>query len=107
PAATPTLFCDDPDVAPRLWINSGEIPGNGVDDDMNGFRDDVNGWNFTAGTGDVCRTQPTTGLEWHDTLVARIAVGETDNGAGGAGVAGGARILPLAGRGGDAHRPTF
>ena len=29
-----------------LWVNSGEIPGNGMDDDGNGFVDDINGWNF-------------------------------------------------------------
>lgn len=33
-----------------LWINPGEIPGNGIDDDFNGFVDDVNGWNFIANT---------------------------------------------------------
>jgi subtilisin family serine protease len=34
------------DLAPNAWINSGEIAGNGVDDDNNGFIDDVNGWDF-------------------------------------------------------------
>ncbi len=29
-----------------LWTNSGEVPGNGVDDDGNGYVDDINGWNF-------------------------------------------------------------
>lgn len=35
-----------PDLSPNLWVNSGEIPGNGIDDDMNGFIDDVNGFDF-------------------------------------------------------------
>lgn len=34
------------DLAPNLWINTGEIPGNGIDDDGNGFVDDVYGWDF-------------------------------------------------------------
>ncbi|HSK14574.1 MAG TPA: S8 family serine peptidase [Gaiellaceae bacterium] len=35
-----------PDLAPNMWVNSGEIPGNGIDDDGNGFVDDVRGWDF-------------------------------------------------------------
>lgn len=38
-----------PDLAPRLWRNPGEIPGNGIDDDGNGFRDDDRGWDFYYG----------------------------------------------------------
>lgn len=34
------------DLAANIWVNPGEIPGNGVDDDGNGFVDDVNGWDF-------------------------------------------------------------
>ncbi|MBP9078889.1 MAG: S8 family serine peptidase [Flavobacteriales bacterium] len=34
-----------PDLAANAWINHGEIPGNGVDDDGNGYVDDVRGWN--------------------------------------------------------------
>ena len=34
------------DLVNNIWINSGEIAGNGVDDDANGFVDDVNGWDF-------------------------------------------------------------
>jgi thermitase len=35
-----------PDFASRIWTNSAEIPGNGIDDDSNGLVDDVNGWDF-------------------------------------------------------------
>jgi subtilisin family serine protease len=38
-----------PDLVGNLWINAGEIPGNGIDDDGNGFIDDVNGWDFWNG----------------------------------------------------------
>ncbi|NJL74990.1 MAG: S8 family serine peptidase [Saprospiraceae bacterium] len=35
-----------PDIAPNLWRNPREIPGNGIDDDGNGYIDDLVGWNF-------------------------------------------------------------
>ncbi len=35
-----------PDLIDNVWVNGGEIPGNGIDDDGNGFVDDVNGWDF-------------------------------------------------------------
>jgi len=37
---------DHPDLVPNLWTNPGEIPGNGIDDEGNGFVDDVHGWDF-------------------------------------------------------------
>ncbi len=37
------------DLKPVLWRNPGEIPGNGIDDDKNGFADDIHGWNFLGG----------------------------------------------------------
>jgi subtilisin family serine protease len=40
-----------PDLLPNLWRNPGEIAGNGVDDDHNGFVDDVHGWDFIDNDG--------------------------------------------------------
>ena len=37
------------DLKPVLWTNPGEIPGNRIDDDHNGYVDDVHGWNFLGG----------------------------------------------------------
>ena len=37
------------DLKPVLWTNKKEIPGNGIDDDKNGYIDDVHGWNFLGG----------------------------------------------------------
>lgn len=37
------------DLKPILWTNPKEIPGNGIDDDKNGYIDDVHGWNFLGG----------------------------------------------------------
>lgn len=47
--------CDDQheDLKDALWVNEDEIPGNGIDDDGNGYVDDVFGWNFLANTKGV------------------------------------------------------
>lgn len=37
------------DLKEKVWVNKGEIPNNGIDDDKNGYIDDVNGWNFIGG----------------------------------------------------------
>ena len=37
------------DLKPMLWLNKKEIPGNGIDDDKNGYIDDIHGWNFIGG----------------------------------------------------------
>jgi len=34
------------DLQNNIWVNPGEVPGNGIDDDNNGFVDDINGWDF-------------------------------------------------------------
>ena len=43
---------DHPDLAANVWVNAGEIPGNGVDDDNNGYVDDVHGYDFENNDGD-------------------------------------------------------
>jgi cell wall-associated protease len=40
---------DHEDLKDILWVNEDEIPANGIDDDKNGYVDDVNGWNFIGG----------------------------------------------------------
>ena len=40
---------DHEDLASRMWVNKGEIPNNGIDDDKNGYIDDIHGWNFIGG----------------------------------------------------------
>jgi cell wall-associated protease len=39
------------DLKGKIWVNKGEIPGNGIDDDGNGYIDDVHGWSFIGGPG--------------------------------------------------------
>ena len=78
------------DLAANIWTNPNEIPGNGIDDDSNGYVDDVNGWDFAGGDNN-----PDSDGGDHGTHVAGIAAAVTDNGIGIAGVAGSATIMPL------------
>jgi len=48
------------DLKPLFWTNTKEIPGNGIDDDKNGYIDDVHGWNFLGGPGGKCDYTETT-----------------------------------------------
>jgi subtilisin family serine protease len=52
-----------------LWKNPGEVSGNGVDDDANGYIDDVYGWDFSDGDADSLVGSP---LHWHGTFVAGV-----------------------------------
>ena len=42
-----------PDLQGNVWTNRGEIPNNGIDDDHNGYIDDVHGFNFLTNSGDA------------------------------------------------------
>lgn len=44
---------DHEDLANNIWLNDFEIKGNSIDDDKNGFIDDMNGWNFMDSTNDI------------------------------------------------------
>ena len=46
------LDLSHPDIAANVWVNPSEIPGNGIDDDHNGFIDDIHGWNFAGNSAD-------------------------------------------------------
>lgn len=48
------------DLKSILWVNTKEIPGNGIDDDHNGYIDDVHGWNFLGGAGGKADFNETT-----------------------------------------------
>jgi subtilisin family serine protease len=76
-----------PDLAPNLWTNPGEVPGNGADDDGNGYVDDVHGYDFAEGDG---TPQDANG---HGTHVAGIVGARGGNGIGGAGVAWNVRLM--------------
>ncbi|MFC1888452.1 S8 family peptidase [Thermodesulfobacteriota bacterium] len=76
---------DHEDLAGNLWNNPGEIAGNGVDDDGNGFVDDVYGWDF-AGNDNNPDDQTSFLNPGHGTHTAGIIGAVGDNGTGIAGV---------------------
>jgi len=69
-----------PDLAQNIWVNDGEIPGNGRDDDNNGYVDDVHGWDFVGGSAEPMDRY------MHGTLMSGIVGAVTDNGEGMAGL---------------------
>jgi subtilisin family serine protease len=71
-----------PDLAANIWKNPIEIPGNGIDEDNNGYVDDVNGWDFAGGNNSV---YDGTGDD-HGTHVAGTIGGAGGNSIGVAGV---------------------
>ncbi len=73
---------DHIDLAGNMWVNPGEIAGNNIDDDNNGYIDDIYGYNFGDNTGTIY-------VGDHGTHVAGTVAAETNNGTGVAGVAGG------------------
>jgi subtilisin family serine protease len=79
---------DHPDLAGNLWTNLGERPGNGIDDDRNGFVDDVHGANLLTHDGDVGDDRG------HGTHVAGIVAAIAGNGVGGSGLAPRASATP-------------
>jgi len=81
------------DIIPNLWTNWGEIPGNGIDDDNNGYIDDVHGWDAYASDGSI----PSDG---HGTHVAGIVGAKGNNGVSVAGVNWNVKLMPLAGSSG-------
>ena len=44
-----------PDLKNAIWTNEDEIPGDGIDNDGNGYIDDVHGWNFFDGNNELCK----------------------------------------------------
>jgi len=80
-----------PDLKDAIWTNPGEIPDNGIDDDNNGFIDDVNGWDFRNKDKSVFDFATT---DKHGTHCAgTIAAARNEDGV--VGVAPGVKILPL------------
>jgi subtilisin family serine protease/subtilisin-like proprotein convertase family protein/mRNA-degrading endonuclease HigB of HigAB toxin-antitoxin module len=66
----------------RPWVNTGEVAGDGIDNDGNGYVDDINGWNFVFNTN---QSQPQNPGDAHGTSVAGVAAARGNNGEGVAG----------------------
>jgi subtilisin family serine protease len=78
-----------PDLAPNVWTNPGEVPGNGIDDDGNGYVDDVHGYDFAGNTAAM------TDSGFHGTHVAGTVAATGKNAQGVIGLQFRAKILPM------------
>ena len=84
------------DLLANVWTNANEIPGNGLDDDNNGFIDDVHGVNL-LNRDDTDNDPYTPGGIPHGTHVAGAASAVTDNSTGVAGAAWNAQLMHISG----------
>jgi subtilisin family serine protease len=78
-----------PDLLDNIWVNTGEIPDNGIDDDGNGFIDDVIGWDFAADNNDPIDRNN------HGSHTAGTIGAVGNNGIGVVGVNWQVKIMPL------------
>ncbi|BAY34080.1 peptidase S8/S53 [Nostoc carneum NIES-2107] len=76
------------DLRNNIWTNTREVAGNGIDDDGDGYIDDIHGWNFIDSTNEVMDRNG------HGTHVSGTIAGE-NNGVGVTGVAYNAKIMPI------------
>ena len=95
-----------PDLQSAIWTNPREIAGDGIDNDHNGFVDDVHGWNFVKNSPDV-RPSETKGQAeeaWsHGTFVSSLIGARADDHVGMYGVNPRVKILPLVALDGDGY----
>ncbi|MEL0589779.1 MAG: S8 family serine peptidase, partial [Planktothrix rubescens PR221] len=78
-----------PDLSANIWTNPGEIAGDGIDNDSNGYIDDVRGWDFAYNDNNPMD------VHGHGTHVSGTIAGKGNNGVGVTGVAWNAKIMPL------------
>ncbi len=84
-----------PDLAANVWTNPVEVAGNGIDDDGNGFVDDIVGWDFYHRDADP------TDRHGHGTHVAGTVAAVGDNGIGVLGMAWSSHVMAVRGLGAD------
>ncbi len=81
-----------PDLQANIFVNVGEMPGNGLDDDGNGYSDDWRGWDFI---NNVNTPEPKVAGDGHGVATAGLAAARGDNSIGVSGVAPICKILPI------------
>jgi thermitase len=85
---------DHEDLKDIMWVNAGEIPGDGIDNDGNGYIDDVYGINTLIRKNGKATTDPMAS-HWHGTHVAGTIAATQNNGVGIAGVASNVKIMAI------------
>ncbi|MFH0856605.1 MAG: S8 family peptidase [bacterium] len=102
------VYIDHPDLKKNIWVNMDEIGGDNIDNDLNGYVDDVHGWNFIDFNNDpnpkveakclnkdgAINEKCNLGIN-HGTIIAGVAAAIGNNKQGIAGVAWNAKIMPL------------
>ncbi|NBX49996.1 hypothetical protein EBT25_08640 [bacterium] len=92
------IALDHPDLAGNLWSNTGEVAGNGKDDDGNGYIDDTQGWDFVdndAAPVPELEHSSDPDAQSHGTVVAGIVGAVGNNHEGYTGIVWNAKIMPL------------
>jgi hypothetical protein len=82
------------DLDDNIWVNEDEIPANGIDDDNDGYIDDINGWNAYNSNGNISS-------DGHGTHVAGIVGAEGNNGSMVAGVSWNVKLMTIMGSTGE------
>jgi parallel beta-helix repeat protein len=83
------VYYNHQDLAENIWVNEDEIPGNNVDDDGNGFKDDIRGWDFYSNDNNP------DDIAGHGTHCAGIASAVTNNSVGVTGISWNCKIMPI------------
>ena len=83
------------DLSTKIWINTNEIPMNGIDDDGNGFIDDINGWDAADNDNDPNPFNPTNSSFTHGTHCAGISASATNNNVGISSIGFNTTIMPV------------
>ena len=88
------VFYDHEDLLPNMWHNPDEVPGNNIDDDGNGYIDDVNGYDFAADNAGNNDPNPID-FDTHGSHVAGTIAASGNNGIGITGVSWNTQIMAL------------
>ncbi len=86
------IVLNHPDIRNQIWVNAGEVAGDGIDNDGNGYIDDVNGYDFADNDANISPMDPE---DPHGTHVAGLIAAQTNNSIGVAGVYSKAKIMVL------------